>query len=477
MNCKKCGAQLPEDVTLCPDCGEENIVDEVTVQAESPEQEAPAVQKKAKVSPLAVALSVAAIVVLAAVFIGLIIGGLNPGKDEEPTIPTAGSLNAGEETVPATHPADTGLDDETCKGSYSADDETVAAARETVVARLGDAELTNGQLQVYYWMEVSGFYSQYYYYASMLGIDFAQPLDSQLCPLFEETVTWQQYFLGCAINNWLNYQGLVLEAESKGFQLSDLTSLRLEAFPENFAQEAKDAGYENVDLYLYDNLGAGAAMDDYLAFMRLVYTGGEYYDKLCADMTFTDEEVDAYFTEHEAEYAANGLDKTTCTVNVRHILVFPEGATGETIRTQTFPEEAWEVGRLQAEEILAKWEEGDKTEESFAEFAKEYSADPGSKSNGGLYTGVAKGQMVASFEDWCFDETREVGHYGIVRTELGFHIMYFSGRDYLWDDTVREDMIRDTTSELLTEMVEKFERSVDYKSILIGNAGIFQGVG
>ena len=85
--------------------------------------------------------------------------------------------------------------------------------------------------------------------------------------------------------------------------------------------------------------------------------------------------------------------------------------------------------------------------------------------------------MVASFEDWCFDETREVGHYGIVRTELGFHIMYFSGRDYLWDDTVREDMIRDTTSELLTEMVEKFERSVDYKSILIGNAGIFQGVG
>ena len=123
MNCKKCGAQLPEDVTLCPDCGEENIVDEVTVQAETPVQEAPAVQKKAKVSPLAVALSVAAIVVLAAVFIGLIIGGLNPGKEEEPTIPTAGSLNAGEETVPATHPADTGLDDETCKGSYSADDE------------------------------------------------------------------------------------------------------------------------------------------------------------------------------------------------------------------------------------------------------------------------------------------------------------------------------------------------------------------
>lgn len=462
MNCKKCNTQLDEGVTLCPNCGEEN---------------APAQAPKTKASPLVIALAVALIVVLVAVFAAVIITGLNTGNAADPTVPAADSLNNTEATVPPTYAADTGLDDETCKGTYTADDETVAAARETVVARLGDAELTNGQLQVYYWMEVSGFYSQYYYYASMLGIDFTQPLDTQICPLFEETVTWQQYFLGCAINNWLNYQGLVLAAEEEGFQISEITSLRLIAFEDNFKQEAKDAGYEDFNVYLYDNLGSGATMEDYMAFLTLVYTGGEYYDEIVARMTFTDEEVEAYFAAHEAEYAANGLDKSTCTVNVRHILVFPEGATSDNIRTATFSEEAWEVGRLNAEAILAEWEEGDKTEASFAEFANKYSQDPGSNTNGGLYNGITVGQMVESFESWCFDETREVGHYGIVRTELGFHIMYFSGKDYTWDDTVREDLIAENAAGELRAMVEKYERTVDYNAILIGTAGVFQGVG
>lgn len=471
MNCKHCQAELPEGMTVCPECGADNSAEAVT-----PVVETAAAQQKPRASAGVIALAVAAVVVLAAVFIALIVSGLNPADQPEETTPTE-STAASEETVPATTPADTGLDDETCKGTYTADDDTVAAAKDTVIARLGDAELTNGELQVFYWMEVSGFYSQYYYYASMLGIDFSQPLDTQLCSLFEKPVTWQQYFLGCAINNWMNYQALALETDKADFEVSADTQAYLDGYAESFAAEAKEAGYEDVSLYVYDNLGPGADLDDYISFLNMVYNGGEYFDMRCAEFTFTDEEIEAYFDEYAEEYAANGLTKDTYTVDVRHILVFPEGATSETIRTQTFSDEAWAAGKAQAEQILAEWEKGDKTEESFASFANEYSADTGSNTKGGLYTGVTVGQMVEAFENWCFDESRQIGDYEIVQTELGFHIMYFSGLTYTWPETVKADMISERSANMLNELVEQYELEVDYKSILIGTAGVFNAVG
>ena len=59
--------------------------------------------------------------------------------------------------------------------------------------------------------------------------------------------------------------------------------------------------------------------------------------------------------------------------------------------------------------------------------AEEHSEDPGSASNGGLYENVHKGQMVAEFNDWCFDPARAVGDYEVVKTDYGYHLIYFSG--------------------------------------------------
>ena len=35
--------------------------------------------------------------------------------------------------------------------------------------------------------------------------------------------------------------------------------------------------------------------------------------------------------------------------------------------------------------------------------------------------------MVTEFNDWCFDETHEPGDYGIVKSDYGYHLIYFSG--------------------------------------------------
>lgn len=116
------------------------------------------------------------------------------------------------------------------------------------------------------------------------------------------------------------------------------------------------------------------------------------------------------------------------TIDIRHILVRP--ATGAlTEEDEGYDEEQAQLkadAHTKAEELLAQWQSGEATEDSFAALAMTESAD-GSKYDGGLYTEVYQGQMVAEFNDWCFDADRQPGDTGVVDTQYGSHVMYFSG--------------------------------------------------
>lgn len=100
-----------------------------------------------------------------------------------------------------------------------------------------------------------------------------------------------------------------------------------------------------------------------------------------------------------------------------------------------------------AQEILDEWLAGDATEDSFAALAEEKSEDPGSSTNGGLYENVAKGQMVEPFEDWCFDETRAAGDYGLVKTKYGYHIMYYVSSTPIWETYAKSGWVNEKTND------------------------------
>ncbi len=60
----------------------------------------------------------------------------------------------------------------------------------------------------------------------------------------------------------------------------------------------------------------------------------------------------------------------------------------------------------------------------FAELAQQYSEDPGSKNNGGLYKGVKKGQFVKEYEEVVFDKLKDGEIYPqVVETVYGYHII------------------------------------------------------
>lgn len=124
------------------------------------------------------------------------------------------------------------------------------------------------------------------------------------------------------------------------------------------------------------------------------------------------------------------------TVNVRHILVEDEAT---------------------AQDLLAQFESGEKTEDAFAALATENSTDTGSAENGGLYENVYKGQMVKPFEAWCFDENRQTGDTGIVETDYGYHVMYFVSRsDYAyWQQLAASKLTDDWQESLSGEIVSE----------------------
>ena len=139
-------------------------------------------------------------------------------------------------------------------------------------------------------------------------------------------------------------------------------------------------------------------------------------------------------------------DNLTELVNVRHILVsFEGGKADETTGTTVYSDEEKAAAKAKADEILAAFNAGEKTEDAFAALATEKTTDTGSKENGGLYENVYPGKMVTAFNDWCFDSARKTGDTAIVETEYGYHVMYFVGnsgmtyRDFMIESTLRNE--------------------------------------
>jgi parvulin-like peptidyl-prolyl isomerase len=99
------------------------------------------------------------------------------------------------------------------------------------------------------------------------------------------------------------------------------------------------------------------------------------------------------------------VDKTA---SVRHILIMTQGKS----------EQEKAAARTKIEDILAKAKAG----ADFAELAKQYTEDTGSKENGGLFEDFPRGRMIKPFEDAAFSVP--IGELsGVVETNYGYHIL------------------------------------------------------
>ena len=438
--------------------------------AEEKPEEASAEEKseeKKKATPGQIALGVAAVVALAAVLIALILAAVNkepaaaqPELPEETADASEMSEQTAEtaETTEPTIPADGNPDDETCKGSYSASDEDVIAAAQKVVARIPGYELTNAQLQIYYWMGIQSYMQQAGAYAQYMGLDVSRPLDSQACPLAEGQ-SWQQFFLKQAVTSWQNYQAMAAEAEKNGVEMPEDLKGALEGLPEEMEKQAKENGFADAKAMLANNVGAGAEISDYIHFMEVYNHGYGYFADTVENAKPDGQQLEEFFKEHEQELADAGITKDNKVCTARHILITPE---------DTESEEDWKEAEKKANELLKQYLGGEMTEENFGKLAQENTMDPGSKETGGLYEDFAQGQMVPPFDQWCFDAARNKGDTGIVKTDYGYHVMYFVSTRPVWEEQTTQAYIQQFASDLIEKQAEAYPLEVIYGDILLG---------
>lgn len=451
MNCKFCNAEVSEEHKFCPFCGKDLAAEEETVAEEIVEsfageayvlEEQPVQKPRKKVWAIVLAV-IGAVVALAVLAVVLLYAfGVN-------LMPRANDIMK--------------------KDCYTVDEDKAEKQAGTVVAAINGQELTNAQLQIYYRTQVLDFVNYYGSYLSSIGFDYTQPLSSQTC-YFDETLTWEQYFIDVAIKTWQDYQILALEANEAGFTLDETLETELAAIPAALEAQAAEGEYESADAMIKEILGPGCDMDDYMEYIRLNSLSNEYYASEYEKLTPSDEEAEAYFAENEATYQEGGITKESGLISsVRHILVIPQGGTkNEETGETTYTDAEWQACYAEAEKILNEWKNGEATEESFGALANTYSEDGGSSTNGGLYENVYKGSgMTENFQNWAIDMSRQTGDTGIVQTEFGYHIMYFVSGEPQWIYTARNDLRTQRMEAMVDGAKESWPMKVTYGKIAL----------
>ncbi len=441
MNCKFCDEPLDEGVTLCPKCQKEQneeVVDEVVEEvAQEVEKEITETESTPK-PPIwkVIAAALCCILLLGALVIAVLEGmGFNA---------TGAISRLFKKEVVVEKIEDCDL----------------------VVATMGDRELTNGELQVYYWTHVFDHINYYYYYG--IGFDMEQPLDKQVKD--EATgQTWHDYFLDMALKSWHRYEAMAMIAEEYGHTLSPEAQEYLDGLEDYLTEIATQNGFESADAMIADRFGPGCHFRHYYAYMENYCIGTDFFDMIAADLAPTDAELETYYTEHEAELIESGASKEDGNIaSVRHILICPKADEGAT----EYTEEQWAAALADAEALLAQWKEGEATEESFTALAVEHSEDPGVVDNSGLYEGISNtASYLAPFKEWTIDPIRVEGETAIVKTDAGYHIMYFvSSEGPLWKSTCNEAMLTERISARLDEVTQANPYTAKLDQVILGDA-------
>lgn len=379
----------------------------------------------------------------------------------------------------------------TCKDSYTVS--PGEADGSTVVAVAGEAQLTAAQLQFLYYLAVQDHRTR----AEGPMPDFSLPLDVQVCPLGSGELSWQHYFLDRALKAWNIHQGMALRTSEpqliteEGFNPdpekherylkpempvleylyqdrdhyapNSVHQAYLDGLPGLLDEIAGRAGFSDAEDFARNVLGITAA--DMTGDAAVLNLGYMYFTERSYDLKFDAQTVLAHYEANPGAFPSAGSK----TISFRHLLLIPENAQIAADGTVTAAEEDWELLMQETERMMVSWSQNFLTvrdsESNFARLANENSADPGSQRNGGLYVHIAKGTLMPELDAWCFDDARQHGDTGIIRTSIGVSVVYFCSEtpDYL--AAAEADLLRSAYESELRTALNNYPMQVDFSAV------------
>ncbi len=165
-------------------------------------------------------------------------------------------------------------------------------------------------------------------------------------------------------------------------------------------------------------------------------------EELKAQSEVQDSDLKAYYEKHPEQFQAKS------SFSARHILISTKGSQPGTKGLSD------EEALARAAQAMAELKAG----KSWLEVAKQYSDDPGSKDNGGLYENVPYGRFVPAFDEAV--RKQELGKPGeAVKSSFGYHIIQVETRGEAGAqpfDTVKEQVRQKAAAQKLEEVRKAF---------------------
>ncbi|HEU5099133.1 MAG TPA: peptidylprolyl isomerase [Roseiflexaceae bacterium] len=207
-------------------------------------------------------------------------------------------------------------------------------------------------------------------------------------------------------------QNLVLGlAKQRGVSVTDKEiDAAIGQFRDSVTQSGAQSGAEapSFDQVVQDQLGLpGGDSTEFRQFASFFVARQKLAETLVTTDTVRQQVTDQVMTE---------ANKPVLKGTVAHILIgVPQGGDAA----------ADAAALAKAKDIIARLDKGEK----FEDLAKQFSEDPGSKDNGGVYEDITQGQFVPEFDKAMFQDlqpgetTKEP-----VKTQFGYHIIKLISR-------------------------------------------------
>ena len=157
-------------------------------------------------------------------------------------------------------------------------------------------------------------------------------------------------------------------------------------------------------------------------------------------------------------------DESVSSTSVRHILIQAETTDeeGNSLAADVI-EKNFADAKAEAEKLMQTWKDNGATEEAFIALIADNTDDTPSIETDGLYDDVkAGGNYVAEFTNWAIDPARKPGDTGLVKTEFGYHFMYFveASSDAAWESEVRSTLASNDYNTLVNGVYDDVEEKL-----------------